>query len=118
VPAAAGLPNCCCAHPLHLLFFLLSFSLCLLCRDELLSYDPYDEGTFCRSRFWLLMAYGISLSAIGGSVLVMLHNSGDVSCILQVGWGGGGLSMGRAVRVVLWPMRVAAVGEGSGVGGR
>lgn len=26
-----------------------------VCRDELLSYDPYDEGTFCRSRFWLLM---------------------------------------------------------------
>lgn len=53
-------------------------------RDELLSYDPYDEGTFCRSRFWLLMAYGISLSAICGSVLVMLHKGGDVSAILQV----------------------------------
>lgn len=53
-------------------------------RDELLSYDPYDEGTFCRSRFWLLMAYGISLAAIGSSVLVMLHKGGDVAPILQV----------------------------------
>lgn len=52
--------------------------------DELLSYDPYDEGTFCRSRFWLLMAYGISLAAIGSSVLVMLHKGGDVAPILQV----------------------------------
>lgn len=54
------------------------------CRDELLSYDPYDEGTFCRSRFWLLMAYGVCLGAIAGSVLVMLHRGGDVSSILQV----------------------------------
>ena len=54
------------------------------CRDELLSYDPYDEGTFCRSRFWLLMAYAISLGAIGGSVLVMLHKGGDASGIAQV----------------------------------
>ena len=56
----------------------------LCCRDELLSYDPYDEGTFCRSRFWLLMAYAISLGAIGGSVLVMLHKGGDASGIAQV----------------------------------
>ncbi|KAL4854493.1 Transmembrane protein 50 [Chlorella vulgaris] len=53
-------------------------------RDELLSYDPYDEGTFCRSRFWLLVAYAVSLGAIGGSVLVMLHNGGAVASILQV----------------------------------
>ena len=35
---------------------------------RLLSYDPYDEGTFCRSRFWLLMAYGgwVQARALGG----------------------------------------------------
>ena len=54
------------------------------CRDELLSYDASDEGEFCRSRFWLLMAYAISLGSIGGSVLVMLHKGGDVAPILQV----------------------------------
>jgi hypothetical protein len=30
------------------------------------------------------MAYAISLGAIGGSVLVMLHKGGDVAPILQV----------------------------------
>ena len=53
--------------------------------DELLSYDTYDEGVYCRSRIWLLMAYALSLGAIAGSVLVMLHRGGEVSSILQVG---------------------------------
>lgn len=53
--------------------------------DELLSYDTYDEGMYCRSRIWLLMAYALSLGAIAGSVLVMLHRGGEVSSILQVG---------------------------------
>lgn len=53
-------------------------------RDELLSYDTYDEGMYCRSRIWLLMAYALSLGAIAGSVLVMLHRGGEVSSILQV----------------------------------
>ena len=25
-------------------------------RDELLSTDPFDDGIFCRARFWLLAA--------------------------------------------------------------
>ncbi|GAB4823760.1 hypothetical protein N2152v2_010806 [Parachlorella kessleri] len=41
-------------------------------RDELQSFD-YDEGVYCRARFWLLSAYIVSIGAIIGSVLVMLH---------------------------------------------
>lgn len=52
-----------------------------------MSYDAYDEGVYCRSRIWLLMAYALSLGAIAGSVLVMLHRGGEVSSILQVGSG-------------------------------
>ena len=55
------------------------------------------------------MAYGISLGAIAGSVLVMLHRGGDVSAILQVGggkagWGGSGSGPGAAAMPpgVLW----------------
>ena len=35
--------------------------------------DPFDEGVFCRSRFWLLAAYGVSGAAVVSAVAVMLH---------------------------------------------
>ncbi|PSC73905.1 transmembrane 50-like protein [Micractinium conductrix] len=79
-------------------------------RDELLSYDPYDEGTFCRSRFWLLMAYGISLAAIGGSVVVMLHTGGSVASIMQVA-----CILGAAL--VLFTSRSEGEGGGGGYEG-
>lgn len=45
-------------------------------RDELDAYDAFDEGVYCRARFWLLSAYIISVGAILGSVIVMLHYYG------------------------------------------
>lgn len=44
------------------------------CRDELDDqYDAFDEGVYCRSRFWLFISYLVSLGAIIGSILVLLH---------------------------------------------
>ena len=43
------------------------------CREEIEQYDAFDEGVYCRARFWLLSAYVVSVGAIIGSVLVMLH---------------------------------------------
>lgn len=53
-----------------------SFSLLLFicCRDELLEYDAFDEGVFCRSRFWLFISYVVSFAAIVGSVWVLLQD--------------------------------------------
>ena len=42
-------------------------------RDEMVAVDPFDEGVFCRSRFWLLAAYGVSGAAVVSAVVVMLH---------------------------------------------
>ena len=42
------------------------------CRDELQEYDPFDEGVFCRSRFWLFISYVVSFASVAGSVWVLL----------------------------------------------
>lgn len=43
-------------------------------REELEDqYDAFDEGVFCRSRFWLFISYLVSTSAIIGSIMVLLH---------------------------------------------
>lgn len=41
-------------------------------RDELQEYDPFDEGVFCRSRFWLFISYVVSFASVAGSVWVLL----------------------------------------------
>ncbi|KAK9830631.1 hypothetical protein WJX81_007042 [Elliptochloris bilobata] len=41
-------------------------------REELESHDPFDEGVFCRSRFWLFLSYVVSFASIVGSVAVLL----------------------------------------------
>lgn len=45
----------------------------LLRRDELLDYDPFDEGLYCRARLWLFMAYVVSFGSVAGSVWVLLQ---------------------------------------------
>ena len=42
------------------------------CRDELEEYDPFDEGVFCRSRFWLFISYIVSFASVVGAVWVLL----------------------------------------------
>lgn len=76
-----------------------------------MSYDAYDEGVYCRSRIWLLMAYALSLGAIAGSVLVMLHRGGEVSSILQVSSG----SFRCSKRIHSWGWRSWAGGGGGEV---
>ena len=46
--------------------------LTLPCREELESHDAFDEGVFCRSRFWLFLSYVVSFASIIGSVAVLL----------------------------------------------
>jgi hypothetical protein len=41
-------------------------------RDELQEYDPFDEGVFCRSRFWLFISYVVSFASVAGAVWVLL----------------------------------------------
>ena len=43
-------------------------------REEVASYDPFDEEVYCRSRAWLLSAYLVSFGAIIGSVVVMMRH--------------------------------------------
>jgi Uncharacterised protein family (UPF0220) len=41
--------------------------------DEISSVDPWDdEGVYCRSRVWLLVAYVVCALAIGGATVTML----------------------------------------------
>eukprot|EP00877_Chromochloris_zofingiensis_P002392 jgi/Chrzof1/12153/Cz06g23030.t1 len=42
-------------------------------RDDLQDYDPFDDGGFCRSRFWLFLSYVVSFAAVVGAVWVLLH---------------------------------------------
>ena len=41
--------------------------------DEISSVDPWDdEGVYCRSRVWLLIAYVVCAGSIGGATVTML----------------------------------------------
>ena len=67
------------------------------CRDELTEYDPFDDGSFCRSRFWLFVSYIVSFASIVGAVWVLLQHYGE-RC------------RGGAVRVLLLHGSGAALG--------
>jgi len=43
-------------------------------RDDLQDYDPFDDGGFCRSRFWLFLSYLVSFAAVIGSVWVLMQH--------------------------------------------
>jgi hypothetical protein len=45
-------------------------------RDDLQDYDPFDDGGFCRSRFWLFISYIVSFGAVAGAVWVLLQDYG------------------------------------------
>ena len=42
-------------------------------REELYDIDPFDEGAFCRSRFWLFLSYCMSIASVVLGVFVLLH---------------------------------------------
>ena len=55
--------------------------------DEIQNYDPWDEGVYCRSRIWLLLAYLLSGGAVAGAVAVMIGSGGGpigIACTVQV----------------------------------
>lgn len=43
-------------------------------RDDLVEYDPFDDGGFCRSRFWLFLSYVVSFASVVGSVWVLMQH--------------------------------------------
>ena len=44
-------------------------------REELLAeYDAFDDGGFCRSRFWLFLSYVVSFASVVGAVWVLLQH--------------------------------------------
>ena len=43
------------------------------CREELETYDAFDEGVFCRSRFWLFISYVVSFASVIAAVWVLLQ---------------------------------------------
>ncbi len=47
------------------------------CREELADYDPFDDGSYCRSRFWLFVSYVVSFGSIVGAVWVLLQHYGE-----------------------------------------
>lgn len=44
-----------------------------MCREELENYDAFDEGVFCRSRFWLFLSYVVSFASVIGAAWVLLQ---------------------------------------------
>ncbi|MEW5302747.1 MAG: hypothetical protein WDW36_005497 [Sanguina aurantia] len=41
-------------------------------RDDLAAVDPFDDPSYCRSRFWLFLSYIVSFSAVVAAVWIML----------------------------------------------
>jgi hypothetical protein len=39
-------------------------------------YDPFDDGGFCRSRFWLFLSYVVSFASLVGAVWVLTQHYG------------------------------------------
>lgn len=46
-------------------------------RDDLQDYDPFDDGGFCRSRFWLFISYIVSFASVVGAVWVLMQHYGE-----------------------------------------
>lgn len=42
-------------------------------REELENFDAFDEGVFCRSRFWLFISYVVSFASVIAAVWVLLQ---------------------------------------------
>jgi Uncharacterised protein family (UPF0220) len=42
-------------------------------REELETYDAFDEGVFCRSRSWLFISYVVSFASVIAAVWVLLQ---------------------------------------------
>lgn len=55
----------------------------LACREELETYDAFDEGVFCRSRSWLFISYVVSFASVIAAVWVLLQGYalGDVPSV-------------------------------------
>ncbi len=53
------------------------------CREELETYDAFDEGVFCRSRSWLFISYVVSFASVIAAVWVLLQGYalGDVPSV-------------------------------------
>lgn len=56
--------------------------------DEVQGYDPWnDDGVYCRSRVWLLIAYLVCGGAIAGAAGVMIASGGaavGMAAVMQV----------------------------------
>ena len=56
--------------------------------DELQAVDPWsDDGVYCRSRVWLLLAYAVCFGSVAGAAGMMIHLGGGavgVACTVQV----------------------------------
>jgi hypothetical protein len=52
-------------------------------REELETYDAFDEGVFCRSRSWLFISYVVSFASVIAAVWVLLQGYalGDVPSV-------------------------------------
>lgn len=40
-------------------------------------YDPFDDGGFCRSRFWLFLSYVVSFASLIAAVWVLVQHYGE-----------------------------------------
>ncbi|GMH44975.1 hypothetical protein BSKO_12932 [Bryopsis sp. KO-2023] len=43
-------------------------------REDVREYDPFDDDAMCRSRFWLLISYILSLGAVVGGVWMLVQD--------------------------------------------
>eukprot|EP00850_Spirogloea_muscicola_P024703 SM001331S26849 [mRNA] locus=s1331:1446:2018:- [translate_table: standard] len=44
-------------------------------REELQDFSPYDDGSGCRSRTWLFLAYVISFVSLAGAAGMLIQDS-------------------------------------------
>eukprot|EP00882_Tetradesmus_deserticola_P003957 GHRQ01004183.1.p1 GENE.GHRQ01004183.1~~GHRQ01004183.1.p1 ORF type:complete len:172 (+),score=21.30 GHRQ01004183.1:184-699(+) len=57
-------------------------------RDDLQDYDPFDDGGFCRSRFWLFLSYVVSFGSVVGAVWVLMQHYAMNSDVAGEVWPG------------------------------
>mmetsp|Transcript_13159 Transcript_13159/g.25116 ORF Transcript_13159/g.25116 Transcript_13159/m.25116 type:complete len:151 (-) Transcript_13159:193-645(-) len=43
-------------------------------RENLRAYDPFDDGSDCRMRFWLFISYVVSFSSLVAAVWVLIQH--------------------------------------------
>lgn len=69
-------------------------------REELQDYSPFDDGSGCRSRTWLFLAYVIAFISLAASAGLLIQDSANVTALNPDAWWPGGAGVVQTIFIL------------------